>query len=1272
MPIPFIAPIPTNARDFELLCLELLRKFWALPSLALYGKSGEEQNGVDIIDLGGAPPLHAAQCKLKEPDKSLPPAEIQAEVDKAKTFELTIGKYAILTSGKVSAQSQRKILEINQLHKSSGLFEVELFTWDRISLLLQNYPEIYEQAFGDGLTPTRAARLESKMVDIDVTIKDGFESLAAKESGDSIDAQIDDARNYLTSGDFQITTVLLNRLERTRADQLTPRHKFRIASNHGAAALGSGQVKLAAKYFLQAVGYQPEDEQALVNEVFAYMLVGDTEQSYTKAGALRGRFPASGRLAALWIVTAPQSEGIEQLESGVNAILRTDPEVALALARKALAQRKFEIAEKYCQIARQAPKWSQPLIVLAQIAVGRALFGRISAGGSSKELVKSAEELCTAALTLAEEEKDRYATMTSLSLRADARLMLGRTEDALSDARRAELIDAEDASVLLGLGQSLSALEKHDEAIESFRKANRIHHRADVAFLLGRALRARARSGDSDEALEVMREITLTGVPTDIRSRYVMEVIQLFIHKRDWSGARDYLRSARSLLPAATSLALDGCVSHFEGNQDEAAGLAQQAARELTTASDSETKEFLARLFMFLGRPDEALALWKEAFIAGREGFDPANYLNCAAKLRRDDLVMEACEILRERGTNTWELLEFELSYLTRYKIGHAIELLQSFIRDHPEDRIAKLHLSLIGAHLYRSDLIQASSRDIPTVEELPLDLAVPTISLLKQHGDHVEAVKYAYEYLRRHFQELEAHRALIVAVMGGTLPTIPPTLEVVGPNAAVCYQEVPDGRPIWVVLEDTQQLNADFEEIELNSDRARALIGKRVGDTVVLAKGTIQDRLARILQIVPKYVRRFQDSMEQLPIRFGPASGVESIRIAPTDEDPAGLKPILSSIELRAEEVERIHELYREQPISLHLIGARFGYNAYVALKELVWRPDVGVKCCQGSAEERARALQSLQTARIIIVDITALCTLRLLGLLEVLKSTKFEFVVAESTIVELRHMLARSAAEFGDGLTMAYHEGKHVGYKTTAESKKELRQLDQEFVHFVESNVRVENAPAFAALEPDRRTTLLNGFGAYGTESILLAGMPDRVLWTDDSIQAQLAGYELGINRVWTQFVLEAMAAEGVLSPDKYAEATALLVGMNFLITTFGADSIIAGFKLAEWSPKNFPVNQFQKVLTEVPEEVLVRMFLEVTRTIYRESLTSEIRCVVTVFFLELLAARPEGDVRIPALRQVVTSLFGLNFVGSSQFQACFDRWVKSRREPIIVVPD
>jgi hypothetical protein len=111
IPISVLFPIPTDDEDFEDLCLDLLRQYWGLPSLERYGTKGQKQDGVDILDLGGNTPLHAAQRKLKEYNKSLTPADIEEEVTKALRFTPPIGKYAILTTAKVSRYAQDKILE---------------------------------------------------------------------------------------------------------------------------------------------------------------------------------------------------------------------------------------------------------------------------------------------------------------------------------------------------------------------------------------------------------------------------------------------------------------------------------------------------------------------------------------------------------------------------------------------------------------------------------------------------------------------------------------------------------------------------------------------------------------------------------------------------------------------------------------------------------------------------------------------------------------------------------------------------------------------------------------------------------------------------------------------------------------------------------------------------------------------------------------------------------------------------------------------------------
>jgi hypothetical protein len=114
-------------------------------------------------------------------------------------------------------------------------------------------------------------------------------------------------------------------------------------------------------------------------------------------------------------------------------------------------------------------------------------------------------------------------------------------------------------------------------------------------------------------------------------------------------------------------------------------------------------------------------------------------------------------------------------------------------------------------------------------------------------------------------------------------------------------------------VLEDTDKPNGDFEEIPLSSEIAIRLTGKEVGDTFVLAKGQIQDRSATILQIMPKYVRRFQDSMGEMQVRFGAASSVESVRIEePVGADQGkGVDVLLASAERRAVAAAGTREQY-------------------------------------------------------------------------------------------------------------------------------------------------------------------------------------------------------------------------------------------------------------------------------------------------------------------------------------------------------------------------
>ncbi|MCI0565198.1 MAG: hypothetical protein MN733_42570, partial [Nitrososphaera sp.] len=141
---------PQYEDEFERLCLRLLQVHWKCPTLELFGRRGEEQYGIDIIDLGGSIPLRAAQCKCHEPWKTLPPAEIEKEVRKAKTFVEPLGTYAILTTAKVSGPAQQTIRRLNREHAQAGLFQIEFIAWDQIKDLLYLYPQVANEFYGVG------------------------------------------------------------------------------------------------------------------------------------------------------------------------------------------------------------------------------------------------------------------------------------------------------------------------------------------------------------------------------------------------------------------------------------------------------------------------------------------------------------------------------------------------------------------------------------------------------------------------------------------------------------------------------------------------------------------------------------------------------------------------------------------------------------------------------------------------------------------------------------------------------------------------------------------------------------------------------------------------------------------------------------------------------------------------------------------------------------------------------------------------------------------
>ncbi len=141
-------PVPKSWDEFEDIVSDVLRARWATPHVARYGRSGQQQHGVDIYAMAAHLDRRyaGAQCKLVE---SLSVSELEAIVREADRFQPPLAEFLITTSLPRDAKLQARVRNINVARISAGKFPVEVLFWEDISLDLSGDKRLLAKHFPD-------------------------------------------------------------------------------------------------------------------------------------------------------------------------------------------------------------------------------------------------------------------------------------------------------------------------------------------------------------------------------------------------------------------------------------------------------------------------------------------------------------------------------------------------------------------------------------------------------------------------------------------------------------------------------------------------------------------------------------------------------------------------------------------------------------------------------------------------------------------------------------------------------------------------------------------------------------------------------------------------------------------------------------------------------------------------------------------------------------------------------------------------------------------
>lgn len=145
----FQLPLPRDPAVFEDLVCDVLSRQYRTYNLQRYGRSGQEQRGVDVVGVAIAgvavDQIIGAQCK--HTPGGLTKKIIQSEVEKAEKFQPSLDRYIIATTSPRDTQVQDFVTSLSQKRVTEEKFPIEVLFWDDLCSKISNYPDLLYKYF---------------------------------------------------------------------------------------------------------------------------------------------------------------------------------------------------------------------------------------------------------------------------------------------------------------------------------------------------------------------------------------------------------------------------------------------------------------------------------------------------------------------------------------------------------------------------------------------------------------------------------------------------------------------------------------------------------------------------------------------------------------------------------------------------------------------------------------------------------------------------------------------------------------------------------------------------------------------------------------------------------------------------------------------------------------------------------------------------------------------------------------------------------------------
>lgn len=478
--------------------------------------------------------------------------------------------------------------------------------------------------------------------------------------------------------------------------------------------------------------------------------------------------------------------------------------------------------------------------------------------------------------------------------------------------------------------------------------------------------------------------------------------------------------------------------------------------------------------------------------------------------------------------------------------------LLQSLVSAQLQDEghLAKswLFALMVAAHQAQDGLDQLAS-EIPQELQGTITELTQVASAELQHKQLEHGSSRLYRMWRMNMGSVDASAALHAAIAFAPerMQRLHDTPNAVAPGTSVLLTDV-SGASRWKTIDpvDIPGLLTTEEFLKPDSPEAAALLGKKVGDAFAASSPFGPQYKFTVKAIQTSYWRVLNLAGEALHAPIAPSKHLVSVHLPENEAGEPDISPVLRQLERREADANRRFKLYQDQTLTLGMLARMLGTDVIDIVRG--W-PEDGplLQVGGGEIEERTATVKNLQSAKPLLVDLSALTELALVEQLGSLGLAPDRPLVTSATRDAALQKLAESRILKPTGV--AFARGGKFGF---TEYTPESRQREEDFLHAILDAIErhCEVVPAYGPPSPAEHLPKLAAVVSHEDHAVLSAALERGAMLLTLDLRLRNLASVFGLATCWPQvFLMHNIGTQLSLRDYSVAVLTMFLRRRDFI---------------------------------------------------------------------------------------------------------------------------